>query len=144
MLRAAIRIAVGLGLLTADASPAQQMARETTKMEIDHIHLGVKDIPSALAWFESVLQWKPTYQDERIAVLSVKPMTIILDKSSTDANATLSFRSDDVDQDHGRLVSRGAVSLEVPNDKPYGVRSAYLKGPGSLKIELEGPLKKPK
>jgi catechol 2,3-dioxygenase-like lactoylglutathione lyase family enzyme len=140
----AIRIAAGLGLLSAHAALAQQTAREDEKLELDHIHLGVKDIPSALAWFERVFQLKPTYQDDRIAMLTLKPMTIILDKSSADAVATLSFRSNDVDKDYERLVGRAAVSLAVPSDKPYGVRGAYIKGPGSLTIELEGPLKTPR
>jgi uncharacterized glyoxalase superfamily protein PhnB len=113
-------------------------------MEMGHIHLGVKDIPTVVAWFDTVLHQKPTYQDERMAVLDFKPMTIILDKSASDAVATLSFRSSDVDKDYEKLLSRGAVSTEAPNDKPYGVRGAYLRGPASLKIELEGPLKKPK
>jgi predicted enzyme related to lactoylglutathione lyase len=142
MLRTAMGIAAGLGLLVAGVSPGQEAAPEGENLEMDHIHLEVKDIPSALAWFERIFQWKPTYRDERMAVLAPKPMTIILDKSPNDAVATLSFRSTDVDKDYERLVSRGAVSLEAPDDKVYGVRGAYLKGPGSLRIELEGPLKK--
>jgi hypothetical protein len=141
MLRAAMGIAVGLGLLSGGVSMVQKAAPQTERLELDHVHLGVKDIPSALAWFERVLLSEPTYQDERMAILALKPMTIILDNSSTDAVATLSFRSKDVDMDYERLVSRGAVPLGVPDDKPYGVRGAYIKGPGSLKIELEGPLK---
>ena len=141
MLRHAMGIAAGLGLLVSGVSLAQKPAPEGEKLEMDHIHLGVTDIASALAWFERVLEWRPTYQDGRMAVLAPKPITIILDQAASDAVATLSFRSTDVDKDYTRLVGRGAVSLGVPADRPYGVRSAYLKGPGSLKIELEGPLK---
>jgi predicted enzyme related to lactoylglutathione lyase len=144
MLKNAMCLAAGFGLLSATVSLAQQAGTEGEKLEVGHIHLGVKDIPSALAWFEKVFHWKPVYHDERMAMLALKPMGIILDKSENDAVATLGFQSKDVDKDYQRLVGRGAVSLEAPNDKPYGVRGAYIKGPGSLKIELEGPLKNPK
>jgi predicted enzyme related to lactoylglutathione lyase len=144
MLNKMMCLAMGLGLLSANTALAQQTSAEGEKLEMGHIHLGVKDIPSALAWFDKVFQWKPVFQDERMAILPVKPIGIILDKTETDAVATLGFQSKDVDVDFQRLVGRGAVSLEAPNDKPYGVRGAYIKGPGSLKIELEGPLKKPR
>jgi len=144
MLTKAMCLAAGLGLLGADVSVPQQAGTQGEKLQVAHIHLGVKDIPSALAWFERVFQWKPVFQNERMAILPVKPMGVILDKSENDAVATLGFQSNDVDSDYQRLVGRGAVSLEAPNDKPYGVRGAYIKGPGSLTIELEGPLKNPK
>ena len=144
MLKRAISFAMGLGLLSAEAAMAQKPGTDGEKLKVGHIHLGVKDVPSALAWFENVFQWKPTYQDERMAMLAVKPMGIILDKSDNDAVATLGFESKNVDKDYERLIRRGAVPIEAPNDKPFGVRSAYIKGPGGLKIELEGPLKKPK
>lgn len=118
------------------------MPRQT--LEVGHIHLAVRDLPSAVAWFETVLQLKPTFQDQRLAVLPVKPTAIILDKADGDAAATLGFQSTNVDRDFQLLTGRGAVPLEAPNDKPFGVRGAYIKGPGSLTIELEGPLKDPK
>jgi len=142
MLKQAMCLTAGLGLLSAEVSLAQQAGTEGQTVEVSHIHLGVRDIPSALAWFDRVFRWKPAFHDGRMAVLPAKP-GIILDKSEHDAVATLSFQSKDVDKDYERLVGRGAVSLEAPNDKPYGVRGAYIKGPGSLTIELEGPLKNP-
>lgn len=140
MLKRAVCLAVGLAWLGVDAASAQQGKKEGETLEVAHIHLGVTDIPAALAWFERVFQWKPVYQVERMAILPSSPMGIILDKTPNDAVATIGFQSKDVDTDYRRLVGRGAVSLEAPNDKPYGVRGAYIKGPGSLTIELEAPL----
>jgi hypothetical protein len=143
MFKGAMHLAAGLGLLGAGVAMGQGGTTPRGRtLVMDHIHLGVRDLPSALAWFERVLQWTPTYRDDRIAVIAARPLTIILDKSDHDAAATLSFKSSNVDADFERLVGRGAVSLEAPNDKPYGVRGAYLHGPASLRIELEGPLKK--
>ena len=109
-------------------------------MKIGHIHVGVRDIPSALSWFEKVLQWKPTFQNDRMAVVQTEPIHIILDVEEVDAPVTIAFTSNNVDADYKRLIGRGAVSLEEPNDKPYGVRAAYIRGPGALKFEIEGPL----
>ena len=146
MLKQVMCLAVGLAWVSPDVALAQTGGASSAgeKLQVDHIHIGVTDVPAALAWFERVFQWKPVFQNQRMAVLPVTPMGLILDQTDTNAAATLSFKSDDVDADYQRLIGRGAVSLEAPNDKPYGVRGAYVKGPGSLKIELEGPLKKPK
>lgn len=141
MLNKAMCLVAGLGLLGANLAQAQEARTAGEQLEVAHIHLGVKDVASALAWFERVFQWQPVFQDARMAILSAKPIGIVLDKGESDAVATLSFQSKDVDLDFRRLIGRGAVSLEAPNDKPYGVRGAYIKGPGLLTIELEGPLK---
>ena len=135
-----------LGLiLLGQLAMAQRSAPQPRVMAIGHLHLGVKDIPAALRWFEQVLQWKVAYRDDRIAVLASKPIGIILDHAASDAVVTISFESKDVDGDYRQLLARGANSLKAPIDKPYGVRGAYLRGPGALTIELEGPLleKKP-
>jgi hypothetical protein len=46
-----------------------------------------------------------------------------------DSPATLGFESDDCDRDLEMVLSRGAVSIEVPVNKEWGVRTAYFKGP---------------
>jgi predicted enzyme related to lactoylglutathione lyase len=51
--------------------------------------------------------------------------------------ATIGFDSADCDADVAAMVARGAIVLEPPQDRPYGARVAYIKGPGALKIELE-------
>lgn len=131
---------VGLMLAFTVAAAAEQN-RGGEKMKIGHIHVGIRDLKSALSWFDKVLEWKPTYQDERIAILHPGPISLILDASDADVPATIAVPSEDVDADHARLTQRGAVSLGQPSDMPYGVRASYLKGPGGLKIEIEGPLK---
>lgn len=131
-----------LAIIIAAASGAhgQQLKAASVSMELGHIHVGIQNIPLALQWFDKVLQLKPTFLNERLAIVPSKPIHIILDATDEDAPVTIAFASENVDADHQRLVERGATSLEVPNDKPYGVRAAYLKGPGALKFEIEGPL----
>jgi uncharacterized glyoxalase superfamily protein PhnB len=69
-----------------------------------------------------------------------RPFILILDAAAEDTPATLGFESDDCDRDYRAVIGRGAVSLEAPANQPWGVRAAYLRGPGRLKFEIEGPL----
>jgi hypothetical protein len=109
-------------------------------MILNHIHFQVRELKAAVEWFATVLQLQPGFVDERIATFSFGGVTVILDAGSADAPATLGFESDDCDRDFCAVVERGAVALDPPADKPWGVRAAYFKGPGALKCEIEGPL----
>ena len=109
-------------------------------MNLNHIHLSVRDLSTAVAWFENVLQVRPGYRNELIATFSFDGMTLILDAARDDSAATVGFESDDCDLDFQGVVERGAIPLEPPSNKSYGVRAAYFKGPGALKFEIEGPL----
>ena len=67
-------------------------------------------------------------------------LTIILDASAADTSATVGFDSQNCDEDFLTVRSRGGIALEEPKDRPWGVRSAYVQGPGALKFEIEQPL----
>jgi hypothetical protein len=43
---------------------------------------------------------------------------------------------------YSRVVARGAETVSAPEDKPYGSRAAYVRGPGALTFEIEQPLTK--
>jgi hypothetical protein len=107
-------------------------------MTLNHVHLQVRDLPAAVHWFAFVLELKPGFQKERIATFIFGVMPIIIDAGPVDSPATLGFESDDCDRDFEMVVSRGAVSIEAPVNKEWGVRTAYFKGPG--KCEIEGPV----
>ena len=111
-------------------------------MTLNHVHLQVRDLPAAVHWFALVLDLKPGVQNERIATFMFGVMTIIIDAGPVDYPATLGFESDDCDRDFEMVVSRGAVSIEAPVNKEWGVRTAYFKGPGVIKCEIEGPVVK--
>ena len=97
-------------------------------------------LPAAVDWFALVLELKPGFQNERIATFIFAAMTIIINAGPVDTPATLGFESDDCDRDFGMVVSRGAVSVETPLNKEWGVRTAFFKGPGEIKCEIEGPV----
>jgi hypothetical protein len=113
-------------------------------MRGSHVHLGVKDLPAALQWLDQVWQLQSTFQDDRMATLPFEELTIILDASAADTAATVGFDSQNCDDDCRAVKSRGGVALEKPKDRPWGVRSAYIQGPGALKFEAEQVLPRSK
>ena len=108
-------------------------------MQLNHVHLRVRDLPAAVGWCESILGAHAEFQDERMAALSFGSFTLIFDAASEDVVATVGFSSEDCDSDFRAVVQRGATPLEPPANKPWGIRVAYFKGPGELKFEIEGP-----
>ena len=114
------------------------------KLKASHLHLGVKDLSAAVHWLDGVWHLKPTFRNERMAVFPFGKMLIILDTSIVDTPATLDFDSENCDRDVLTVQSRGAFVLEAPKDQPWGVRSAYVQGPGALKFEIEQTLPQPK
>jgi catechol 2,3-dioxygenase-like lactoylglutathione lyase family enzyme len=110
-------------------------------MRLNHIHVGVRDLGGALDWLDRVWQVKAEFQNERMATFPFGDFILILDSAERDSVATIGFESEDCDGDFRALVGRGAVAIEPPSDRPWGVRSAYIQGPGGLKFEIEQPLK---
>ncbi len=45
--------------------------------------------------------------------------------------------SSDCDNDYKNFTKKGIESIAEPIDNSYGVRAAYLKGPGDITIEVE-------
>ena len=112
-------------------------------MVLNHIHLRVRDLDGAVTWFKTVLRVHPGFQNDRMTTFSFNSLMFIFDKASDDVSATLGFESDDCDRDFRIVVERGAVAIEPPTNKAWGVRTAYFKGPGELKFEIEGPITNP-
>ena len=111
-------------------------------MILNHIHLQVRDLSAAVIWFETIMQIRPGFRNERMATFSFNSITLILDAADNDVSATVGFESNDCDLDFQAVVRQGAVVLEPPTNKDWGVRTAYFKGPGELKFEIEGPIGK--
>ena len=110
-------------------------------MKISHVHCRVRDLPAAARWFHQVLQVNSVFNNERMVWLGFGDFGVILDAAPADSALTIGFDSDDCDADFRTLTGRGAETMEAPQDRPWGTRSAYLKGPGALTIELEQLLK---
>lgn len=110
-------------------------------MNLGHLHIGFQDLAASIQWMEQVLGKKPAYQNPNMAVFPFEHMSFIFDRSEEDAVVTIAFDSKDCDADFASLIANKAEVLEKPADQPWGVRVAYLKGPGKTTIEIEQPLK---
>jgi predicted enzyme related to lactoylglutathione lyase len=109
-------------------------------MEGNHFHVSVRDLDGALAWFARVWVTKPTYREERMAVLRFGPILLVVDQDEEETVTTLGYATADCDADYRKVVGRGAQVIEEPADRSWGVRVAYLKGPGRITLELEQEL----
>jgi len=106
-------------------------------MKMSHVHCRVRELQAAADWFAKVCQIAPVFNNERMVWLSFGVFGVILDAAADDSIVTIGFDSTDCDADYRLLTSRGAEPIEAPQDRPWGARSAYLKGPGRLTVELE-------
>ena len=111
-------------------------------MHLNHVHVSVRELGEAVAWLERVWLLKPEFQNDRLATFACNDFILILDSGEADSPATIGFESDDCDRDFRAVVERGAQPIEPPGDRPWGVRCAYIQGPGQLKFEIEQPLNK--
>jgi catechol 2,3-dioxygenase-like lactoylglutathione lyase family enzyme len=112
-------------------------------MRFNHLHVPVRDLPGALAWLAKVWDIRPSFEETGMAVVSLHGASIILDAADEDGRATIGFASDDCDADYRLASDGGAEALEPPEDRPWGVRAAYLRGPGRITFEIEQELPGP-
>jgi len=111
-------------------------------MEGNHVHVFVRDLAGALAWFARIWAVEPTYRVERMAVFQFGPILLVLDQEDEETVTTIGYATADCDADFRTVVGRGAQVIEEPADRSWGVRVAYLKGPGRITLELEQELSK--
>jgi predicted enzyme related to lactoylglutathione lyase len=109
-------------------------------MDGNHFHVVVRALDDALGWFDRVVGVKPTFKGGRMAVLSFGPILLVLDEGEEESITTIGYSSADCDADFATLTARGAAVIEPPEDRAWGVRVAYLQGPGRLVLEIEQPL----
>lgn len=109
-------------------------------MEGNHFHVFVRDLAGALSWFARVWAAEPTYRGEDMAILPFGPILLILDEDEEETVTTIGYATADCDADFRKVVGRGAQAIEEPADRSWGVRVAYLQGPGRITLELEQEL----
>jgi predicted enzyme related to lactoylglutathione lyase len=111
-------------------------------MKFGHLHIPVRDLSAALEWLARVWDIKPGFEDPAggMAVASVHGVSLILDRADEDATVTIGFNSENCDEDYRQATERAAETLEPPTDRPWGVRAAYIRGPGRITFEIEQAL----
>ena len=106
-------------------------------MKPNHVHFKVKNLNAALDWLEGIWETKPVFQNPRMAVIPFGDLTYVLDADEEDSPATIAFQTENCDEEFANVVRRGAQVIAKPEDQSWGVRAAYLKGPGRLTFEIE-------
>lgn len=109
-------------------------------MKYSHVHFKVENLIEAVRWFESAWELRPSFRNEKMAVIPVGELSFILDAADENSRATIAFTSDDCERDFRRATERGAEVISPPAQTPWGVIAAYLQGPGELTVEIEQPL----
>ena len=106
-------------------------------MNGSHVHVGVTDLPAAVRWLEAVWELRPTFRNDRMAVLPFGSVSLIVDVAPMDTVATIAFESANCDEDFHAIMRRGGIPLEGPADRAWGVRGVKFQGPGALTFEIE-------
>jgi hypothetical protein len=109
-------------------------------MQLKHLHVKVRDLHGAKDWLAEVLEMQPAFTLPTLAYYKFGDITVVFDQATDDADVTLAVHVDDCDDAFRRLTARGAVALSEPATQKWGVRSAYLQGPGGAVLELEQAL----
>jgi len=104
---------------------------------LGHVHVRVRDLAAAMSWFREVLGASPVYEDAEMAAYRFDGAGLVLDRRETDDGSIVAFSVPDCDAAFREATQRGAAPLEPPEDKTYGVRAAYVRGPGGLTVEFE-------
>jgi hypothetical protein len=111
-------------------------------VRFSHLHVSVSDLPGALEWLARVWDIQPTFQDGGgMAEVSVHGVLLVIDAADEESPVTIGLATDDCDRDHGLASERGAETLEPPEDRAWGVRAAYVQGPGQITFEIEQSLR---
>jgi catechol 2,3-dioxygenase-like lactoylglutathione lyase family enzyme len=109
-------------------------------MTVSHVHLVVRDLPAAIEWFRRFLDVSPDFANEGMASLRLEGLALVLDQGEMDSTAILAVAAESCDIEVARLVERGALVTEAAMNRPWGVRNAYLAGPGAITLEVEETL----
>ena len=109
-------------------------------MRIVHIHVYVADRPGAVEWLQTVWDSRPEAEDHEMSLFVFGDTRLVMNDSELDVLSTVAFSSADCDEDFARVVAAGAVPIHEPENKPWGVRTAFVQGPGRLIFEFEQSL----
>ncbi|HEV2490205.1 MAG TPA: hypothetical protein VGT03_10385 [Candidatus Acidoferrales bacterium] len=107
-------------------------------MKVNHVHVGVRDLPAAIGWMQRIWDQKPAfYKEDRMATFQFESFILILDAAQIDCPVTVGFETDNCDFDYSSAIQKGASSIKPPENMPWGARTAYIQGPGAIVFEFE-------
>lgn len=110
-------------------------------MKISHVHLSFTDLKGAIQWMKAILSKEPGYQNDGMAVFSFENIDCVFDKGDSNTEVTLALASNNCESDFQTLTQRGVIVIDPPTSQPWGVKTAYIQGPGKVVFEIEEPAK---
>lgn len=110
-------------------------------MKIGHIHIGLTDLDAAVEWMNHNLEKEPGYRNANMAAFYFDGISFVFDKSDEDTALSVAISTDSCDAEFEKITLKGAQVIEAPANQPWGVRTAYLVGPGKITVEIEETLK---
>jgi hypothetical protein len=75
--------------------------------DINHVHVGVRDLAGTLAELERVWRMPASFRGDAMAVVPGGPILLVVDVADSDTQLTIGFATEDCDTDSGSAVSRG-------------------------------------
>ncbi len=108
--------------------------------QIPHVHVFLNDRPSAVEWLRRIWDAEPVAEDHEMSLFIFGPTQLVINDVEEDIPSTVAFTSDDCDRDYRDVIAKGAASVDAPKDMPWGVRAAFVQGPGKLTFEIDQPL----
>jgi len=109
--------------------------------KIAPVHVYVTDRRKAVEWLRTVWGTGPAAEDHEMSLFAFGSTQLVVNDVEEDILSTVAFTSTDCDRDFNEVVAKGAVPIHEPHDMPWGVRAAFVQGPGKLVFELEEILK---
>jgi hypothetical protein len=107
--------------------------------QIAHVHVFVSDRPAAVEWLMTVWEAEPVAEDHEMSLFIFGSTQLVINDVADDIPSTVEFTSDNCDRYYRDVVARGAVSVDPPEDMPWGVRAAFVQGPGKLTFDAAYP-----
>jgi predicted enzyme related to lactoylglutathione lyase len=107
-------------------------------MKINHIHVGVRDLQSAVEWLHKVWDLQPAFhKPSHMATFQFESFILIFDAAEKDCPVTIGIETDNCDFEYEYALQKGATSVKKPENMPWGARAGYIQGPGSVIFEFE-------
>ena len=110
-------------------------------MTLGHMHINVKNLSETTDWMNRILGKASSFQNPRMASYDFENISLVFDQSEKDSEMILAMKTSECDQLFSELIQKGGIQIDEPQDQPWGVRTAYIQGPGAITIELEQVIK---
>jgi len=119
-------------------------------MWFNHMHIGVRDLEQAIAFYRDILglevhpipgaNWAPVNIGPNLSLDLDQDPELVTDQPKP---VIIGFVVESADKTYAKLQAQGIALEGEPQDQYWGVRNFYLRDPDGYKIEVAQPLVRP-